>query len=311
MARILITGAAGFIGSHTADLLLASGHEVLGIDNLRTGREANLAKASRNPRFRLLREDITTEGLLIGLVATEKPDAILHLAALVSVPESIADPVLNRRLNLDATRLVTAAAAASASVRRIAFASSAAVYGTNADLPLHETAQTKPLSPYGEAKLESEKILADLSRSRPDISTVALRYFNVYGPRQDPRSPYSGVISLLAAAFREGRPFTLHGDGGQTRDFISVADVARANALALTRPVNGSLVLNVCTGQATALTEMIRVMGTITGRALDPARQPAREGDIRHSLGAPEAAQRHLGFRSADSIESGLRSFLA
>jgi UDP-glucose 4-epimerase len=311
MARILITGAAGFIGSHTADLLLASGHEVLGIDNLRTGREANLAKASRNPRFRLLREDITTEGLLIGLVATEKPDAILHLAALVSVPESIADPVLNRRLNLDATRLVTAAAAASASVRRIAFASSAAVYGTNADLPLHETAQTKPLSPYGEAKLESEKILADLSRSRPDISTVALRYFNVYGPRQDPRSPYSGVISLLAAAFREGRPFTLHGDGGQTRDFISVADVARANELALTRPVNGSLVLNVCTGQASALTEMIRVMGTITGRALDPARQPAREGDIRHSLGAHEAAQRHLGFRSANSIEIGLGSFLA
>jgi UDP-glucose 4-epimerase len=176
---------------------------------------------------------------------------------------------------------------------------------------LHETAQTRPLSPYGEAKLESEKILADLSRSQPAISTVALRYFNVYGPRQDPRSPYSGVISILAAAFRDGRPFTLHGDGGQTRDFISVADVAMANKLALTRPVNGSLVVNVCTGQATALTEMIRVMGTITGRSLDPACQPAREGDIRHSLGTPEAAQRHLGFRSANSIETGLGSFLA
>ena len=309
MARILVTGAAGFIGSHTADLLLASGHDVLGIDNFRTGREENLANSSRTPRFRLLREDITADGLLIRIVAAEKPDAILHLAALVSVPESIADPVLNRRLNLEATRQI-AAAAASGSVRRVVFASSAAVYGANADLPLHETAQTKPLSPYGDAKLESEEILADLSRSRPAISTVALRYFNVYGPRQDPRSPYSGVISLLAAAFRESRPFTLHGDGGQTRDFISVADVARANALALTRPVNGSLVLNVCTGHATALTEMIRVMGTITGRALDPARQPARRGDIRHSLGAAEAARRHLGFRSADSIETGLRSFL-
>lgn len=310
MANILVTGAAGFIGSHTADLLLASGHDVLGIDNFRTGREENLANAARNPRFRFLREDITADGLLIRIVADEKPDAILHLAALVSVPESIADPVLNRRLNLEATHQI-AAAAASGSVRRVVFASSAAVYGTNADLPLHETAQTRPLSPYGEAKLESEKILADLSRSQPAISTVALRYFNVYGPRQDPRSPYSGVISILAAAFREGRPFTLHGDGGQTRDFISVADVAMANELALTRPVNGSLVLNVCTGQATALTEMIRVMGTITGRSLDPARQPAREGDIRHSLGTPEAAQRHLGFRSANSIETGLGSFLA
>jgi len=310
MAKILVTGAAGFIGSHTADLLLASGHDVLGIDNFRTGREENLANAARNPRFRFLREDITADGLLIRIVADEKPDAILHLAALVSVPESIADPVLNRRLNLEATHQI-AAAAASGSVRRVVFASSAAVYGTNADLPLHETAQTRPLSPYGEAKLESEKILADLSRSQPAISTVALRYFNVYGPRQDPRSPYSGVISILAAAFREGRPFTLHGDGGQTRDFISVADVAMANELALTRPVNGSLVLNVCTGQATALTEMIRVMGTITGRSLDPARQPAREGDIRHSLGTPEAAQRHLGFRSANSIETGLGSFLA
>lgn len=310
MAKILVTGAAGFIGSHSADLLLASGHDVLGVDNLRTGREENLANAARNPHFRFLREDITADGLLIRIVAAEKPEAILHLAALVSVPESITDPLLNRRLNLEATHQI-AAAAASGSVRRVVFASSAAVYGTNADLPLHETAQTRPLSPYGEAKLESEKILADLSRSQPAISTVALRYFNVYGPRQDPRSPYSGVISILAAAFRDGRPFTLHGDGGQTRDFISVADVAMANELALTRPVNGSLVLNVCTGQATALTEMIRVMGTITGRSLDPARQPAREGDIRHSLGTPEAAQRHLGFRSADSIETGLDSFLA
>lgn len=310
MAKILVTGAAGFIGSHTADLLLASGHDVLGIDNFRTGREENLANAARNPRFRFLREDITADGLLIRIVTEEKPEAILHLAALVSVPESIADPLLNRRLNLDATHQIAAAAAASGSVRRVVFASSAAVYGANADLPLHETAQTKPLSPYGEAKLESERILADLSRSQPAISTVALRYFNVYGPRQDPRSPYSGVISILAAAFREGRPFTLHGDGGQTRDFISVADVARANALALTHPVNGSLVLNVCTGRATALTEMIRAMGTITGRALDPARQPAREADIRHSLGAPEAARRHLGFDSADPVETGLRAFL-
>ena len=228
MARILITGAAGFIGSHTADLLLASGHEVLGIDNLRTGREVNLANASRNPRFRLLREDITTEGLLIGLVAAEKPDAILHLAALVSVPESIADPVLNRRLNLEATRLVTAAAAASASVRRIAFASSAAVYGANADLPLHETAQTKPLSPYGEAKLESEKILAGLSRSQPAISTVALRYFNVYGPRQIRKSNMAAVIAVFENQYINKRPLTVVAPGTQKRRFTHVKDTVNA-----------------------------------------------------------------------------------
>jgi len=311
MAKILVTGAAGFIGSHTTDLLLASGHDVVGLDNFRTGREQNLSSALRHPRFRLLRADITSEGLLARVAATEQPDAILHLAALVSVPESIADPALNRRLNLEATQLVTAAAAASGSIRRIAFASSAAVYGANSDLPLRETAATSPLSPYGTAKLSSEGVLAELVRAHPAISTVALRYFNVYGPRQDPHSPYSGVISLLAAAFREGRPFSLEGDGSQTRDFIAVADVARANLLALTKPVTGAQVVNVCTGTATTLAEIIRVMESITGRPLNPGRKPAREGDIRHSLGSPRAAQDLLGFRSTRSTDEGLRAFLA
>ena len=311
IAKILVTVAAGFIGSHTTDLLLAGGHEVVGLDSFRTGREENLAAAARHPQFRLIRADLTADGVLARAAATEKPEAILHLAALVSVPESIAHPELNRRLNVDATRLVADAAVASGSVRRIVFASSSAVYGSNPDLPLRESAQAHPLSPYGAAKLESEGILAGLARDRPAISTVALRYFNVYGPRQDPGSPYSGVISLLAAAAREGRPFARHGDGGQTRDFISVADVARANVLALTQPVSGPLVVNICTGHATTLNEMIRLVEAITGRALNPGRQPARAGDIRHSAGSPAAAAEHLGFRSADSVETGLRAFLA
>ena len=156
-------------------------------------------------------------------------------------------------------------------MRRIAFASSAAVYGAGSDLPLREAAGTNPLSPYGTAKLASEGVLADLVRAHPAISTVALRYFNVYGPRQDPHSPYSGVISLLAAAFREGRPFALEGDGGQTRDFIAVADVARANVLALTQPVTGAPVVNVCTGTAIPLTEVIRVMETSPAAPSIPA----------------------------------------
>jgi len=162
--------------------------------------------------------------LLADLIRSEQPDAVLHLAALVSVPESFANPEFNNLLNIDKTRLV--AAAASGSVRRIVFASIAAVYGANPDLPLRETAGTRPLSPYGEAKFTSEAILAGLAQSHPAISTVALRYFNVYGPRQNPRPPYCGVISFLAAAYREGRPFTVQGDDGQTRDFVSVADVA-------------------------------------------------------------------------------------
>jgi len=311
MAKILVTGAAGFIGSHTTDRLLAGGHEVVGLDNFRTGREENLAAAANHPRFRLIREDITTGGVLGRVAVTEKPDAILHLAALVSVPESIANPELNRRLNLDATRLVADAAVASGSVRRIAFASSAAVYGSNSDLPLRESATTHPLSPYGAAKLESEGILAGLARAHPAISTVALRYFNVYGPRQDPRSPYSGVISLLAAAGREGRTFARHGDGEQTRDFISVAEVARANVLALTKPVTGPLVVNICTGRPTTLNEMIRLMESITGQTIQSENQPARAGDIRHSAGSPAAAAQHLGFRNADSVEAGLQAFLA
>ena len=322
MARILITGAAGFIGSHTADLLLASGHDVLGIDNFRTGREANLAKASRNPRFRLLREDITTEGLLIGLVATEKPDAILHLAALVSVPESIADPVLNRRLNLEATRLVTAAAAASGSVRRIAFASSAAVYGANADLPLHETAQTKPLSPYGEAKLESEKILADLSRSQPAISTVALRYFNVAGADPQGRVGQStaNASHLIKTAVRAALGFRsgmeVFGtdyptpDGSCVRDFIHVTDLVRAHldALRYLRAGGESVVCNCGYQTGYSVLEVIEVVKSVAGVDFPVRLSGRRLGDSASVIADNTRIKSLLGWKP---IHADLRAMIA
>jgi UDP-glucose 4-epimerase len=311
MAKILLTGVAGFIGSHTADLLLARGHEVVGVDNLRTGKEENLRGATASPRFRWHRCDVTTPEFR-QLVQTEQPDAILHLAALVSVPESIANPELNDLLNVRATTLVIEAARAAGSVRRLAFASSAAVYGANPALPLGEDATTEPLSPYGAAKLHSEGLLAAAGAADPRLSTVALRYFNVFGPRQDPRSPYSGVISIFSAALREARPITLHGDGGQTRDFVSVADVARANLAALTAASTGALVANVCTGRATSLNDLLRTMQTAGGFAAPQVTHgPARAGDIRHSLGSPARAQERLGFTARDDLGTGLRALFS
>lgn len=311
MAKILLTGAAGFIGSHTTDLLLAAGHEVVGVDNLRTGKEENLRRALTSPRFRWHRCDVTTPEFQ-HLVRAEQPAAILHLAALVSVPESIAQPELNDLLNVRATAHVIEAARAAGSVRRIAFASSAAVYGANPALPLTEDAEKKPLSPYGAAKLHSEGLLAAAAAQDHHLSTVALRYFNVFGPRQDPRSPYSGVISIFSAALREGRAITLHGDGGQTRDFIAVADVARANLAALTAASTGSLVVNVCTGRATSLNALLRTMHAVGGFAAPQVTHgPERAGDIRHSLGAPAQAQARLGFTARDDLETGLRALFS
>lgn len=310
LAPILVTGAAGFIGSHTVDHLLAQGHAVVGVDDFRTGREANLGAALSHPRFRLIRADLLESGAAARVVATERPAAILHLAALVSVPLSFAQPELNRRLNIDLTRDL-ATAAAHAGVHRFVHASSAAVYGHNPRLPLAETEIPAPMSPYGEAKLAGECLLADLSARHPHFSTVALRYFNVFGPRQDPASPYSGVISLFAAAIQLGRSPTLYGDGRQTRDFIAVADVAAANVRALTVPLAGAHVLNICTGRAVTLLEILSQLNAVGARAVPAQFGPPRFGDIPHSLGDPRRAAAVLGFTASTSLTDGLRALFA
>ncbi|KXU37873.1 hypothetical protein AXK11_01590 [Cephaloticoccus primus] len=341
MAKILITGAAGFIGSHTADRLLADGHTVLGVDNFRTGHRKNLmATEQHGRRFKLAEADVAKPGALAALCARFRPDAIIHLAALVSVQESIADPALNHRLNVEATERV-AAAALTHGVRRIVFASSAAVYGDACELPIGEDAPKQPISPYGEAKLRSEELLLAAAAENAGLVVRCQRYFNVFGPRQDPASPYSGVISVFERCYREGRRATLYGDGLQTRDFISVYDVACANALAATRGLAGAAeataqaaasgrgaqanakgaasgsapgiasgVANICTGRATSLLDIVQIFETRYPRVPPPRNEPARSGDIVHSLGNPARARAELGFKAREPFKRALTDLI-
>jgi UDP-glucose 4-epimerase len=306
MTKILVTGAAGFIGSHTVDLLLGQGHTVRGVDNLRTGKRANLNLAAQNSSFLFLEQDCAAPVTLDTIVREYGPDAIIHLAAMVSVPESIANPMENDRLNFQATCLV-AEAAKTYGVKRIVFASSAAVYGKNPNLPLTEDAYCLPLSPYGEAKLKSEKLLLELSRTH-GIVVRCHRYFNVFGPRQDPSSSYSGVISLFSNRLMQGISPAIHGDGEQTRDFIHVSDVARANLIAATAPDITSGVANICTGQSVSLNTLYSTLSQVIGKKLPPDYGPPREGDIRHSCGSPERAKWELGFTAQTPLAKGLQT---
>ncbi|WP_438483581.1 SDR family NAD(P)-dependent oxidoreductase [Oleiharenicola lentus] len=308
MAKILITGSAGFIGSHTTDRLLADGHTVVGIDNFRTGRRQNLAEASKSPQFSFHEGDVAKPGELDALVASVKPDGIIHLAALVSVQESMTNPDLNYSLNIHATHLV-AEAARKSGVKRIVFASSAAIYGDATALPIREGLEKKPISPYGAAKLASEAILLGHGAAF-GITVRCQRYFNVFGPRQDPASPYSGVISIFDRRYRDGKSVTIYGDGQQTRDFISVHDVARANALAATKPGIASGVANICTGRATSLLDAVKVFGKHYPQIAPPAHAAPRTGDIIHSLGAADEAHAALGFSAQVSVEDGLTELI-
>lgn len=308
MSVCLVTGAAGFIGSHTLEALLAAGHTVIGLDNFRTGSQANLRPALGNADCHFYEGDLTQGDVLRQCFSAHRIDAVIHLAALVSVPESIAQPTLNRRLNFDATCLVAQAAMAAGTVRRLVFASSAAVYGAADQLPLDEETIGVPLSPYGQAKLDSERWLLD----HPQLAVAGItvrcqRYFNVYGPRQDPSSPYSGVVSRFQDALAKGEAAIIHGDGRQTRDFISVRDVARANLLAATRPDVAPGCANICTGRRVSLNELWETMGEVSRRGMPVRYGPARAGDILHSVGRPTRAAKDLGFVASYSLADGLR----
>jgi UDP-glucose 4-epimerase len=308
MPTILVTGAAGFIGSHTCDLLLAAGHEVVGVDNLRTGKRDNLAAALRHSRFKFCEEDASVRGAIDALCERVGPDAIVHLAALVSVPESISDPAANFRLNVEMTQHVIEAARRQG-VRRIVFASSAAIYGDNPELPLTERSEPRPISPYGGAKLASEALLFGHGAAF-GITVRCLRYFNVYGPRQDPKSPYSGVISIFADRLKAGAPMRILGDGQQTRDFVSVFDVARANLLAATSGAVRSGAVNICTGTPTSLNELAKILRGAFPNSPDAEYGPPRAGDIRHSLGSPARAAEELGWKPEIALEPGLMQWL-
>jgi UDP-glucose 4-epimerase len=308
MTKVLVTGAAGFIGSHTCDQLLAAGHEVTGVDNFRTGKTENLASAKTHRSFRLVEADLLQAENLDQLVTELRPAAIIHLAALVSVQESIQNPGLNFALNIELTQRV-AEAARKHSVGRVVFASSAAVYGDVREMPIHENAEKRPISPYGAAKLASEAILLGHAEAF-GITARCQRYFNVFGPRQDPHSPYSGVISIFCDRLGAGKPPTIYGDGEQTRDFISVYDVARANVLAATSTGITSGVANICTGRATSLNQLVAVLRAQIANAPAAIYAEPKAADIRHSLGAPDAAQAQLGFAAGVTLEDGLAAIV-
>ena len=307
--KVLVTGAAGFIGSHTVDRLLQKGATVAGVDDLSTGHLVNLEAAQQTGKFEFHEGDISAEGVIAGIVEKFQPQAIVHLAALVSVPAGEEDPTKNFRLNVLATQQV-AEAARIHGVKRIVFASSAATYGNATQLPLDETVDTVPIGQYGAAKLMSEKLLASYGESY-GISSICYRYFNVYGPRQDPSSPYSGVVSIFADRYRAGKPVMIFGDGKQSRDFIYVGDVAEGNARAATEPDLPGGVYNRCTGKSQSLLDLVSVLeGSYPGIPA-PTHGEERAGDIKHSLGNPGKAVDALNLKAQMPFDEGIRALLA
>jgi UDP-glucose 4-epimerase len=299
----LVTGGAGFIGSHLTDALLRDGHAVRVLDDLSTGRLTNLDR-----RCEVIEGDVADPAALRS--AFEGISGCFHLAAIASVARSNEDWVGTHRTNATGTVAVLDAARRAARVP-VVYASSAAVYGDHADGPISEASPLRPRTAYGADKLSSE-LHARVGFEVHRVPALGLRFFNVYGPRQDPSSPYSGVISLFAARIAAGEELTIHGDGEQTRDFVFVADVVehlrRGMALLLERPQE--LVLNVCTGRATSVRALAALLGHASGRAAKVGFGPARPGDIRASLGDPTAARAALGCSAKTPLEEGLAALV-
>jgi UDP-glucose 4-epimerase len=308
MGRVLVTGAAGFIGSHTVEALIERGADVCGVDNLRTGHLANLDAVRSAPGFRFEQIDILEKGKLDSIAKSFQPDAIIHLAALVSVQESMDDPDLNFLLNVEGTHRI-GVLAKDHSVRQVVFASSAATFGETNDLPVTEETPKNSISPYGAAKYAGEALLQGYARSY-GFGACCFRYFNVYGPRQDPRSPYSGVISIFADRYRDGKSVMVFGDGGQTRDFVFVKDVAGNNADAALSDQLTTGSFNVCTGRPATLLDIIQVFESHYPGAPKPVFKEARKGDIVHSYGTPKHIHEVLGFQAKHSIETGLKCLI-
>lgn len=301
MATYLVTGGAGFIGSHIVDELVRRGESVRVLDNLSTGREENLSAVRGQIEWH--KADIRDlESLRPALRGAEY---VIHLAALSSVPASIADPVAFNAVNVGGT-LHVLVAARDAGVQRVVLASSASIYGDNSALPLAESETPRFLSPYAFTKYAGEQYCQLFTRL-DGLETVCLRYFNIFGPRQDPRSPYSGVLSIFFAAYQRGEAPTVFGDGEQSRDFVYVANVVEATLGACTAPEANGAAINVGMGEQRTLNETLRLLNAIYGRELKPSYAPPRAGDIRHSRADISRARRRLGYEPKISFEAGLR----
>ena len=297
----LVTGGAGFIGSHLVDALLDQGFRVRVIDDFSSGREENLADA--RGRFELLRGDFTDPE--VAARAVEGVELVFHQGAVPSVPRSVAEPVRTNRVNVDGT-LAVLEAARGAGVRRLVYAASSSAYGDTEVLPKVETLPADPRSPYALQKHVGE-VYCRLYHELYGLETVALRYFNVFGPRQDPRSTYAAVVPRFATACLRGEPPRIHGDGEQSRDFTYVADTVRANLLAADAPGAVGRVINVAGGWRITMNRLLAEIQEIVGSELEPIHEPARPGDVRHSLADLSRARDLLGFEPAVPLAEGLR----
>lgn len=300
--RTFVTGGAGFIGSHSVAALLQAGHEVVVWDDLSTGKLANLGGVI--DQITLFEGDVRDFDALQRAIDESRPDGVLHLAAIASVPRSIEEPLLAHAVNVTGTVNVLEASRR-AGIGRVVLASSAAIYGDEPTVPKTESMRAYPSSPYGLQKWQSEQY-AELYSTLFGLTTVALRYFNVFGPRQDPKSPYSGVISIFLNCLLDAEQPVIYGDGEQTRDFIYVADVAEANLRALTRPLTGHHGLNIACGQETSIKQLHGLLCAILCRRPDPVFRPRRRGDIARSCADPNQAEATLGFRARHTLAEGL-----
>ncbi|MGH2533360.1 MAG: SDR family oxidoreductase [Thermomicrobiales bacterium] len=303
--QALVTGGAGFIGSHLVERLVGDGARVCVLDNLAGGCPANL-DAVRDD-VEVVRADVRDKAAVER--AAIGREVVFHQAAEISVPRSVADPATTYAVNVMGTLNVLLAARA-AGCRRVVVASSSAVYGESPELPRHERMLPDPISPYAASKQAGEDLCAVFSRAY-GLEAVALRYFNVYGPRQDPASPYAAVIPRFLAALRGGIAPTIYGDGEQTRDFVYVSDVVEANLLAATAAGVAGNAYNVAGGQAITLNALLATLSDLVGADVAPIYAPTRAGDIRHSSADVSAARHDLGFASRVSLAEGLGRMLA
>jgi len=303
MARYLITGIAGFIGSSIARALLAQGEQVRGVDNLSTGKRENITEILDRIDFR--------EADLLDMEAMKKActgvDCVFHQAAIPSVPKSVRDPLGSNQANVDGTVNILIAAR-DANVKRVVYAASSSAYGDTPTLPKHEEMKPSPISPYAVAKLASEYYMVSFYRCY-GLETVCLRYFNIFGPRQDPTSPYSGVLAKFITQMLAGEQPTIFGDGKQSRDFTYIDNAVHANLLAAKAPADqvAGQVFNVATGTRADLNETFEILKKLTGFSGTVKYGPDREGDVKHSLADISSAENYLGYAPQVNFEEGLR----
>jgi UDP-glucose 4-epimerase len=300
MAKVLITGGAGFIGSHIAAALVQAGDEVRILDDFSTGFQSNVEAAGVDKVFRASVVDLDRVR-----EAVEGCDYVFHEAALASVPRSVKDPLSSNAVNISGT-LNVLVASRDAGVKRVIYAASSSAYGDSEVLPKVETMRERPKSPYAVAKLAGEQYVSVFAQVY-GMQTLAIRYFNVFGPRQDPDSPYAAVIPIFLDSLLKGEPPTIHGDGEQSRDFTYVENVVHANLLALRAPKLSGEVVNVALGDRVTLNELYARLAKLVGSGIEPVHGPVRTGDVRHSQADISRARELLDYEAQVPFDEGLR----